>query len=1157
MTERRTNGGDETSDEFDLTRRDFARLSAATAGALTLPGAASSEASAATLTSGKMTKRYEFVVNHTADDFAVGTLIELTSEAGFAELDALGIDYRSTTASGNPHAHAQLATGEVGDVLDLSVAERLSHSPGSNPFWRLGQYPNGVFPEPRQSTDFIDYEQMVDGLNHLESQHPDRLKFYSIGESPGHYNYVTGEDDPKDIYVAELTNNVNDDAAFEDKEKVMFSLSLHGLERAGAEAGSRFIEDVLTGEDSDVADLLDDIVVVFVYANADGWVAKHPQYESGWQLLGPDGGAPVAPFYERGNDGVFDTNRQAPSVGWIDPGHYPGDPLGANLTDDEPGIDSDVPDYASERVPDLLAVAEHFRDYENLNYGADLHGALTSSKFVLGLISQDQFDHGQLHELYEFNRNIDETLEDALTEWTTLADAQQTLTGEFNPEVIGFETLPEEAFDYAGIWDTIGYTVSGGWLDWMAQPEELGGLGMTTMDFEMAYSHMVGANAYDPELVNMQVVGYDTAIKTITRYVTEQTTADIETGGASTAYVTTDSLTRSSEDLSFVQNPDTGFVEMDAGEQFSGTIGPGATGAEATKRHEFTAVADADRIEADLSWTPPGEDLEFYLEDSSGDRIATAATASNPETITASVEAGKSYTFVVETYANVAADYTIDGTYFDYGQKETSRETDEQSAMVGPNQTTELYRSVREEVDTLSVSVNSQPGSHHAATLRTPSGEVVRSFDPTDGEGGADGFVGMPEWTVDDPATGEWTVEATNLMESKDGEVGVRFGTLQSNEQNPDPVDALGYEQRSYEVSPFAFFEDYAGYADAPVDALTISDVKDGAHHDYDNLVVIHDDAISDSTYVDALDQFVADDGNLVLTDSGLRLLAPMANEFAADIDHDHVTEETFYIANVEQKYPGHELLEDTRPIQRELWKIAPMGYSTSNQAPMHLLDGEAFDAAGGTVAGETAGKVSVGSLTPDRSTGTGIHVLGSLLPPASQSNLHPFGLLDYTVAFFGHTILTNALGYKQNRYVNGSKVSEFGDVGSFSVDPSVTATRSDDGDLFTGGQTNQVDISVAGNADVLIRDQFPSEWTVEGGDSHSVYTDDDTRYVEFDTSVEDGTRTYFAEAPGSLTETQSYEFGPVEYSLDGGENWVQIPKTTDRNNVLGADSNV
>ncbi|PSP57435.1 hypothetical protein BRC82_00330 [Halobacteriales archaeon QS_1_67_19] len=1138
---------DEYFGETDLTRRDFARLTVATAGALTLPGAAS-----AGLTSSEMTDRYEYVVNHTEDSYEVATLIEFSDESGFAELDALGIDYRKTTEPAIA-AHAHLNTGEVGDVLDIAVADRLSHSPGSNPFWRLGHYPFGVFPDPRESTGFIDYEQMVDGLNHLESNHPDRLQFYSIGESPGHYNWVSGEDDPKDLYVAEVTNDVTDESAFRTKEKVMFSLSLHGLERAGAEAGSRFIEDLLTGDEPEIEALLDDVVLVFVYPNPDGWVAKHPQYESGWQLLGPDGGAPVVPFYERGNAEVFDTNRQYPSAGWIDPGHYPGEPLGANLEDDDPDVDGDVPDEIATRVPDALSLVEHFREYENLNYGADLHGMLWTSEFILGLISQHQFDHGALHELYEMNRVIDADVESQLETWNTLADAQQRLTGELNPEALGFETLPEEAFDYSAIWDTIGYTVSGAMGDWMAHPEDLGGLGMTTMDFEMGYSHMVGANVYDPELVRMQVDGYVTAIRTLSKYALRNTEATIDTGGETTAYVTADSLTRSSADLSFVQNPEKGFVEMDAGEHFSGSIGPGTSSDPAYERHTFTAAADADKIEAALSWTPPGQDLEFYLENADGVRLGSAETANNPEELATQVDPGAEYTFVVKTYANVAADYEIDATYFDYREKSTERDTRTKSAMLGPEDATELYASIRDDVDELSVHVNPQPNALHSATLRNPNGAVHSTFHPP--EDAADGYAGMETFVIDDPEPGEWTVEATSLMDAKDAAVQVTFATLASQDVNPDPKDALGYEQRSYEVSPFAFFEDYAEFADAAVDPLTVADVKQGAHLDYDNLVVIHDDAITDADYVDALDEFVDGDGNLVLTDRGVRLLGPMDNESAADVSHEHVTRDYLYIAHVDQKYPGHELLEDTRPIQSELWKLAPLGYSTSGEAPMSLVDADAFDAAGGTVAGETDGKVAVGSLTGGLDDGTGIHVVGGLLPPANQFHLHPFGLLDYAVSFFGHTVLTNALGYEQNRYVDGDHVKQFGDAGSFTVEPSVTATRDDDGDLFSGGQTNRVDIAVAGNAEVLIRDQFPSEWSVVGGDPRTVYTDDDTKYVEFENAVEDGTRSYFAEAPGSLTETRTYEFGPVEYSLDGGDNWIEIPETTDRNSVLAADT--
>jgi hypothetical protein len=67
---------------------------------------------------------------------------------------------------------------------------------------------------------------------------------------------------------------------------------------------------------------------------------------------------------------------------------------------------------------------------------------------------------------------------------------------------------------------------------------------------------------------------------------------------------------------------------------------------------------------------------------------------------------------------------------------------------------------------------------------------------------------------------------------------------------------------------------------------------------------------------------------------------------------------------------------------------------------------------------------VGAGSIT--REDDTGVHVIGGLLPPAKQTNLHPFGLLDYAVAFLGHVMLTNALGFEQVRRVDGEVVERF-----------------------------------------------------------------------------------------------------------------------------------
>ena len=99
------------------------------------------------------------------------------------------------------------------------------------------------------------------------------------------------------------------------------------------------------------------------FTNPDGWAVRNPQYDSGWQTGGPGGfgpRAPAAPLYERGNAEVYDTNRQYPVVGYIDPTHFPAAP--ANYGGDEPT-------FVSEKVPDAKAFVDFFQKYENLNTG--------------------------------------------------------------------------------------------------------------------------------------------------------------------------------------------------------------------------------------------------------------------------------------------------------------------------------------------------------------------------------------------------------------------------------------------------------------------------------------------------------------------------------------------------------------------------------------------------------------------------------------------------------------------------------------------------------------------------------------------------------------------------------------------------------------------
>ncbi len=907
-----------------VSRREFGRLVAITGGAIALPGTAAGQ-----LSSPKTTDLYEFVVDHTPDDYAVSTLVRLDDESGFAELESAGIEIRTTTDP-ETAAYAELTPSEVKTVLDVDAVTALEFTHGANPFWRLDGYPDGdVFPDAIESVDHIGYEEAVAGLHHLGGRHSDRMDVYSIGESPGFYDQFLDDGDGDDVLVAEVTNDVGDEDSFREKTKAMSVLSIHGNERAGVEGGLRFIEGLLAGEQPEVEAVLDDVALVFLLPNPDGWRLGEPQFtrtadDSIEDYLGEN---------TRGNAGVGDTNRQYPSLGWISQSNYPSEPDGANLVDDEPGIDDDVPPAVKEHMPDGLAIAEHVRSYDNLEYCADLHNMGWPETYCYGFVINGEYDLEHLHEIYELNRQIKPQFDD---EVGALLDERRDTILEFLGEDEGSDvaTVP---FEYGTLLSTLGYSTTGSLMGWMSQSSEMGGLDVKTVAYELP-----AVNPAVPELVDINVAAYTVVLRELAVHAARDVEAEVETGGTRTAYVTSDALTRTSGSLSF------------AGTESVST------------RDEITVTRGTETTTVDIA--PGTNSVSFTLD---------------PET------------------------------------------------------------------------------DHLKASLRDPDGATVARFNQLRDQSE------RGEWFVSDPTPGEWTIELQNLKGTAHNTVLVSVDTVLSEGSGveaPDPREVLGYEQRSYESTPFDFFEDYADIVDgsgggsgrsngrgrgngggnATVDPVSVDDVSDGAlfrgnshRRAYDNVVVVHAHGGDDDAYVDALDRFVDAGGDVVLTDTGVELLAAMDNDLVTGVSSDAITEQEVYVAQLTDKNLGHPLLEGTRDIQRELWKPSPIGYPAdfTGASPMTVLDEGALEDAGGTAAGYCHQNVfapvpddppvAAGSITDGRKSGD-IHFISGMLPPANQTELHPFGMESYTASFFAQSMLTNALGYDQHRYVDGDEVGSF-----------------------------------------------------------------------------------------------------------------------------------
>jgi hypothetical protein len=903
-----------------LGRRTFLRATATSAALSLVPSAVASRTNADEPTiSDSLAYAYEYA----GEDTEIPTLIELDDESALTSVTAVDAGFRTLT-EGAVAAHADLTPDAIDEVRAVDGVTAMRYVRGSNPFWVLGEYPDEIFPDPTESPDFVSYGQAIDGLDLLEHRNPDRLRVRTVGPSPGVDDDIDGHVRSRPVRIAELTNGVRDGDTFPDRETVAFVCSIHGDERSGAEAALRLIEDVLAGDD-DLGNLLDDITLLFLFPNPDGWVTQRP-----WTAL-QTGGDSFDTFMRQTGTGV-DPNRQYPTVGYVDPQHHPAEPHGVDLRDGgdgtgaltDPGttstgshpgrdrlaVDRDVAERYRETVPDSLALAERLRAYDDISHFADLHGMFDSEALVKGLVMNGEQSPAELADLQALNERVDDALSEAVG---PLVDDRRAVLERTAAESRGSGTAPEAAYDYGTIADTIEYTTTGGLSTWAGHPREMGGLGATTMAFEMAFDNrLTRVITYEPDLVDLQVTAYRQVIESTARHAISTAEGAFRGNGTTTGYVASSALVRRASDLPH---------------------------------------------------------------DTANEAGGTGASAA-------------------------------DGSASNRSKTETELVERRESARLGSDDAATLSFDLPAAVKSVSVDVSATGASAPSARLVDPAGGVARTADSPASLAGE-------RWVVPDPASGRWEIRLSTGGADSGGEATVRATGVVTDGSPPDPEQALGYRQRSYEASPFEFFEDYGELLDdGETTSLTPAEIRDGALVDsrgpaVDTLVAIHDDA-ADEDYLAALESYVDAGGTLVVTDTGTRLLGELDLAATDKIPPEHVDPLYQLLALVGRKRDDHPLLDGVRDIQQELWTSPSLGYTVQGRIPMYGVRTNAVEDAGGTVAAQQGSTATAGSL------GDGsIHFVGSLLPPASQENLHPFGLHDYAITAFGTTLLANAAGHE------------------------------------------------------------------------------------------------------------------------------------------------
>ncbi|HVL87861.1 MAG TPA: M14 family zinc carboxypeptidase [Candidatus Thermoplasmatota archaeon] len=398
-----------------------------------------------------------------------------------------------------------------------------------------------VVPEPWETTDFIGFDEFQGLLTALERKYPETVTVKQIGLSYGWKNHLTGAHDRLPLYAVEVTNKKSS-IPYQDKEVLIFHVSIHGNEKGGREGALRVIEDLSAPYyyDDAIRALLDRFVVVFGFANSDGWAHELPEYRPNCvryagSVANPLGGCVDSQNFVRYNGRGADLNRDWPTIGFY------------NMQ----GMGNGVAYEHAFSEPETVAWAAYYLPFRGrVTTATDIHGmllpadggpgaardpaacvpasvpalgglCLNKGHFVLTMFDGTQASPSD----HLFNLRLAEHVKERLN---TMALARHP----------AWARLPNLGFaggefnDFGTVWDTLGYTDSGITGDFFVQF-----LGARGVGFELAYNHITFDNYYLPPFNAMSVDAVREIVRAFMEMAAAPVFADVQTNGLRTAYL--------------------------------------------------------------------------------------------------------------------------------------------------------------------------------------------------------------------------------------------------------------------------------------------------------------------------------------------------------------------------------------------------------------------------------------------------------------------------------------------------------------------------------------------------------------------------------------------------------------------------------------------
>jgi hypothetical protein len=291
-----------------------------------------------------------------------------------------------------------------------------------------------------------------------------------------------------DIVVVRVTDESVPDAG---KQRMALSLSIHGIERAGVEGGTRAMEDLVTAATSGkldkpilttkglgvsvptFKDVLKKTIIYFTYPNPDGWRRGDSDAVKGPGL-----------YFQRYNGNGVDVNRDFPDIGFA------------------------FRRYSGLSEPESRGWSSAFKqikaEHGPFSAGDDLHGQLGADSFSFTLLPHGSHDYAKNERIRNAAQTINLVQQNVLS-WSPLIQANDQPRGSCNNKpVVGADCYPMYGQNWGTVYDTINYTTTGALGDFM---DSSIGLQADGIDNEMSYSHLDKDIAFEPLIEQMHVDG--------------------------------------------------------------------------------------------------------------------------------------------------------------------------------------------------------------------------------------------------------------------------------------------------------------------------------------------------------------------------------------------------------------------------------------------------------------------------------------------------------------------------------------------------------------------------------------------------------------------------------------------------------------------------